>query len=389
MERRQELSGFKRASSVCAAAALALCASLVLAAPGWGWGTIKVTPIAKGLDNPRDLDFGPDGKLYVAEAGHGGKECFKTPPHEVGEEEETTCFGFTSGISRIDWNGPHKVLSGLFSQSEEGGGGALGIDAISFSGGRLYGLEGGSAPQIPSSIPGVSPATIAGGKAEAGHLGFVDSHGHIGGVVDVGSFDFNWTQEHKELVPEQFPDANPYAVLALPQGELILDAAANTLEFVSPSGSIKVLAFIPNPPVSDAVPTCLAKGPDGAIYMGQLVGAGNKEGAGAIWRWTPGHFTPEKVASGLGSVTGCGFGPDGQFYAVEFSTKNLIEAAPGTGAVVRVAPHSTSPTTIASGLNFPGGFAAGRDAIYVSQWIVAPADNHGGPTGEVLRISRG
>ena len=31
-----------------------------------------VSTYATGLDNPRGLKFGPDGKLYVAEAGKGG-----------------------------------------------------------------------------------------------------------------------------------------------------------------------------------------------------------------------------------------------------------------------------------------------------------------------------
>jgi len=95
-------------------------------------------------------------------------------------------------------------------------------------------------------------------------------------------------------------------------------------------------------------------------------------------------------ASGLTSVTGCGFGPDGQFYAVEFSNKPLLEAAPGTGEVVRVPPHSTSPTPIVEHLSFPGGFAANswNNSGYISNWIVAPADGAlGGATGEVLRIA--
>ena len=37
------------------------------------------TPVATGLDNPRGLAFGPDGTLYIAEAGRGGSgPCYVT-----------------------------------------------------------------------------------------------------------------------------------------------------------------------------------------------------------------------------------------------------------------------------------------------------------------------
>ena len=32
----------------------------------------SITQVMSGLDNPRHLAFGPEGALYVAEAGHGG-----------------------------------------------------------------------------------------------------------------------------------------------------------------------------------------------------------------------------------------------------------------------------------------------------------------------------
>jgi hypothetical protein len=378
------VSRTRRTALACAAA---LCASLALTAPSWGWG-YKVTKIASGLDNPRGLAFGPDGALYVAEAGHGGEECFKHPGHAPGEEEET-CLGFTSGVSRISWSGTRKVAGGWFSTAEKGGSFAEGIEGLTSFEGRGFGIEGGNDQALPTVPPkGVSAATLAKAKEQAGHLIEFNSSGQGHTVLDVGKFDFQWTKEHKELVPEQFPDANPYAILGTKWGGLLVDAAANTLDLISPSGHITIGAFIPNPPVSDSVPTCLDIGPDGAVYISQLTGAGNPPGSASVWRWTPGHLT--KWATGLTAVTGCGFGPDGQFYAVEFSTKGLLAAEPGTGAVVKVPPYSSSPITIASGLSFPGGFARGSNAIYFSNWSIAPAvpAAPGAPTGQVDRITR-
>jgi hypothetical protein len=374
------MSGFRHAAATCAVAALAAVAgSLAIAAPSWGWG-FKVTTVAKGLNNPRGMAFGPDGKLYVAEAGAGGEEC---QTHGT----EATCVGFTSGVSRLESGGVHHVINGLLSVSEGGGFGATGVDGISFFGGNLFAIEAGNSTNIPPS--GFSPATIAKAKAQVGRLGeFNSGGGHV--VANVGDFDHKWSEEHVSLAPENFPDANPYAVLAGSFGELVADAGANTLDFVSPSGKVQVLTFFanpkPTPPEADAVPTCLAKGPDGAIYIGELTGATAPVGSSVVWRWTAGH-EPTVWASGLTAVTGCGFAADGQFYAVEFSTNGLIAAAPGTGAVVRVPPHSTTPTTIVSGLSFPGGFAAAGNSGYVSNWSIAPANSGGGPVGEVLKIT--
>ncbi len=378
------MSVTRRIAPACIAAA---CAALAFAAPSWGWG-YKVTTIASGLDNPRGLAFGPDGALYVAESGHGGEECFKHPGHEPGQEEET-CLGFTSGVSRISWSGVKKVASGWFSTAEKGGGFAEGIEGLTSFEGRGFAIEGNNDQALPPVPPkGVSAATLEKAKQQVGHLIEFNGSGQGRTVLDVGKFDFKWTAEHKELVPEQFPDSNPYAILATRWGGLLVDAAANTLDSISPSGQITVQAFIPNPPVSDAVPTCLDIGPDGAVYIGQLTGVPNGPGTASVWRWTPGHLT--KWATGLTAVTGCGFGPDGQFYAVEFSTKGLVAAEPGTGAVVRVPPHSTAPVTIADKLNFPGGFARGSNAIYFSNWSVAPATPAapGAPTGEIDRITK-
>jgi hypothetical protein len=401
-----DVSGFRRlltigALALCCAAVLSVPASAGAKGPKGPKGPPKgppasgstVTSIVTGLDNPRDLTFGPGGRLYVAEAGHGGTECIPAQP----PEEEATCVGFTSAISAIDSSGAHRVVSGLVSLAEPAGFAATGLDGIAMVGnGSMFGVETESAHSIPAEASKfLSATTIERARAQLGRLIQTNPSGHWKAVADVGGFDFQWTLEHKELVPDQFPDANPYGVFVSGGERWVVDAAANTLDEVRPNGSVRVVAFFPNPPTSDAVPTCLDRGPDGAFYVGELTGGGNGAGASTVWRVVAGQ-QPEAWATGLTAVTGCGFGSDGQFYAAEFSTLGFESFAPGTGALVRVPAHSSSPVAVVantpgqsdSPLSFPGGFAAGPDgSLYVSNWSIAPANSGGGPTGEVVRIA--
>src|SRR5919199_4291805 len=73
----------------------------------------RMTVITSGLDNPRDLAFSPAGRLYVAEAGHGGSQCIG------GGEMGETCFGFTSGISvvQILRHSHYRIVSGVVSNA--------------------------------------------------------------------------------------------------------------------------------------------------------------------------------------------------------------------------------------------------------------------------------
>jgi hypothetical protein len=361
---------------------LALAGSLVLAVAPLSSASTKAswTVVTSGLDNPRDLAFGPGGKLYVAEAGSGGPDCV------AGGEEGTACFGFTSGLSRVNVKAGafHRVVTGLASSAGEDGSGATGLDGISALGnGTFYGIMTSSSDAVPDGLPA---GLTAGLKAQFGRLLKFNPSGKAKVAADVGHTDFLWTLDHQDLVPGQFPDANPYGVLAGGGTQWVVDAASNTIDRVRPNGSVSVEQFIPNPPSSDAVPTCIDRGPDGALYVGELTGGGNAPGASIVWRYAPGESTPLTAwATGLTAVTGCGFGSDGNFYATEFSTLGLDNAAPGTGDVVRVPAHSSAPIVVVSGLSFPGGFAGGSDgSLYVSNWSVAPAVSG---LGAVIRIT--
>ena len=342
----------------------------------------SVTTVVSGLDNPRGLTFAPGGRLYVAEAGHGGTDCVD------GGEQGQFCVGLSSRISLIDLatHTFRPVVTGLLSAAGADGFGATGVDGISALGnGTLYGIIAGSAAGLP---PNNFPATIlAAVQAQAGRLIQANPSGNWKTVADVGATDYAWSARNQLLGGGQFPDANPYGVIAFGGEVWVVDAGSNTIDRVLRNGTVEVAAFFPPPASSDAVPTCLDRGPDGALYIGELTGGGNAPGASTVWRYMPGDAAPTPWATGLTAVTGCGFGTNGQFYAVEFSTLGFESFAPGTGALVQVPAHSTAPTTIISGLSFPGGFAAGADgSLYFSNWSIAPAYTG---LGAVDRVSLG
>jgi sugar lactone lactonase YvrE len=161
----------------------------------------------------------------------------------------------------------------------------------------------------------------------------------------------------------------------------VVDAGANLLVDVKRNGAANVRAFfgVPAGSQSDSVPTCVARGPDGALYVGELLGGFYAPGHARIWRVVPGH-APKVWATGLSTVQGCGFDRDGAFYATEFQVAGLNEdpGANPAGDVVRIDRHGHRTHLGVGKLFFPSGFAAGSDGdIYVSNCSIAPAGRHG------------
>src|SRR5262245_48292979 len=122
-----------------------------------------VTVVMSGLDNPRGLAFGPEGALYVAEAGRGGGgPC-------VVLRGATQCYGPSGAITRL-WRGiQERIVTGLPSQVDPTGQ-ALGPHDISFQGrgGAFVTIGFGGDPALRSGFgaPGVLFGTLI--KASAG-----------------------------------------------------------------------------------------------------------------------------------------------------------------------------------------------------------------------------
>ena len=300
---------------------------------------------------------------------------------------------------------------GEFSVAGKEGSAATGIDGISFDNdGGLFAIETGSTDIIPQSSPGVSQQTLEMARAQIGRLIELRPGGRGRGAewshpngrsrrsrTSVTSTS-SGASKTKNSSLNSFPTPTPTPFTRLPASASSVDAASNTLDEVRADGSIRSSCSsriqVPRISPPDSVPTCIARGPDGAFYIGELTGAGNGPGTSKVWRVVEGQEQPQEWASGLTAVTGCGFGSDGQFYATEFSTLGFESFAPGTGAVVRVPPHSTAPIPVVSNtpghtdspLSFPNGFAAGPNGgIYVSNWSILPSSQK---LGQVVRISQ-
>ena len=321
-----------------------------------------LTPVMTGLDNPRGLAFGPEGALYVVEAGRGGDgPSFETRPGVFAS------YGASGAVSRLWRGGQERVATGLPSLIAPDG--ATGPHDISFQGqGGAYVTVGfGSNPTRRSEL----------GEVGAGFAQLVRllPNGTWQSVTDIGA-------NEAEVNPGGGPiDSNPYGLLAEAGSRVVVDAGGNALLRVAANGVVTTLAEFPSRDdgrPTDAVPNSVAVGPDGAYYVGELTGVPFGVGAARVYRVVPGE-TPEVLHTGFTAIIDLDFGPDGSLYVLQHATGPFLS---GNGALVRVSPDGTRTTLASEGLDKPTSVVVGDDgAIYVS--------NRGSSvgTGEVVRIT--
>jgi len=341
---------------------LGVCLVLSLLSINPAFASGPYTVVLDGLQSPRGLAFGPGGILYVAQAGSGGNTGAVTEirnPYAANPSAKNVASGLPSAGG-----------SGEFES----------VDGISVLGnGGIYAIFGNSSQE--TGLP-----------APFGHLVKFSQGGQMRDIANVGDFDFAWTNLHFDLAPRDFPDSNPYGLLALPDKLYLTDAGANTLNLLGPNGSDEILAFFPNNVIADSTPTCVAKGPDGALYIGTLALVDSLVfGPSAIvYRVDPSAADPNDFstvlniatpwATGLWPINGCAFGPDGIFYASE-----LITAQDFSGGDVVKIPFATPDVhTSLTGntLLFPAGVAVGADGtVFVSNQTAEV------PVGQVLRLT--
>jgi hypothetical protein len=193
-------------------------------------------------------------------------------------------------------------------------------------------------------------------------------------------------------------DSDPYGIIAYNGGWAVADAAGNDVLFVSKAGAISVLAVLPLIPepfmggiaMAQGVPTSLAIGPDGSLYVGQLGGGPNDVGDVNVYKiGAAGHLTA--VASGLTMIGGIAFDPQGRLLVLEIDTAGLSDPSPlpAHGAVIRINADGSRTSLASDGLEFPLGLAVASDGtIYTTNYGILPGmpGPVPGATGEIVKI---
>jgi hypothetical protein len=262
------------------------------AATGVGFSTGATAPaslrvVVDHVDNPRGLFITRSGVLWATVAGRGGHRCANL----LGR----ICWGRTGKVLRIAGGRARTFASGLASIRNYLG--VVGADDVSVApNGRVFTAMITDDGMLASDVNRVDL------RGELGKLLRFDRRGHPMAVADVGRFELG----------------HPYAVLALRGRELVTDSEQNTLLEVRGRRVRVLFRFPQGANGADSVPTALALGPDGAVYIGELSGIKAGAGQARIWRMVPGQ-KPQVYATGFSAVLGLAFGPDGSLYVCEFS----------------------------------------------------------------------
>jgi len=335
--------------------------------------------VARQLNNPRQLSLlEGSGALLVAEAGRGGKTCIDGPEGE-------TCIGDSGSIRKVSTHNaykPRRIIKGLLSGAAPDGSFAIGSDGVSARHLSSILIQETFFPKDAlAHLPSRQDGALLRYKG-----------GQLFKFADITKFETDHDPDHQGF------DSDPYAVLALKDRAIVADAAGNDLLSVDKKGHVSLLTVFPNVHTGagagqpndegttgcDAVPTSIARGPNGHLYVGGL--AGLTPGEARVYEVDPSTGAIVQSWGGFTSVTGVVVAKDGTKYVSE-----LFGGDPNAmiqGLLTKIAPNGTRTHLK---VPFPAGLALdSHNRLYVSAFSGSPSTGLGVPgidsTGQVWRL---
>jgi hypothetical protein len=363
-----------------------LAAALVELAPT---GALAQTPstftvVASQLEAPRGLRFGPDGALYVAEAGTGGTNSTGTACEQVPGPVGPYTGGPNARISKITSDGTRTTVASGFPSTQDAMGDIIGVGDVAFIGHTLYALVSGGGcshgnPNISTGIAQVNRNTGAWSL-----------------IADIGAF-LKTHPAKFESADDFEPDGTLYSMIVVDGLLVAVEPNHGQVFAVNPNGG-KIFQVIDiSASEGHIVPTAIARWQD-SLYLGNLnLFPIDPQWARVLTLSKPDHLDDlapgfdvgrplahiVNSKAGFTTILAIDFGPDGLLYALELSAAAGFPT-PGAGKVVRV-KHSGEIEDVITGLSVPAGMTFGPDGrLYVSNFGAAPAG--AGTIGTILRF---
>lgn len=345
-----------------AAVAAALLSGVVFAQegpPAPSAGTV----LAGDLLQPRGITIGPDGMIYVAEAGTGGDA-----EGPAGPEGGALHNGFTGRVSKIDPGTGERttVVDGLPSAASDQGE-AIGVADVKFIGTNLYVLitHGGAAWGFDDWSTGIYR---------------IGSGGNLSLVADIGAFNEANPTEAISSGAQADVEAggNPYSMIVRNGIFYVSDGNHNRLLKVTTGGAVSGVAEFPDHPVSTGV----ADTGSGPFYVAYLGKGPFLPDAGKVVSVDPSSGAITELASGVAMLTDVQKHANGQLYALQFNDPQKAGAAffaPGTGSVQKVNADGTM-TTLIAGLSFATDMIFDGDTAYIANFGIAPI-------GQIIKVA--
>jgi hypothetical protein len=237
-------------------------------------------------------------------------------------------------------------------------------------------------------LDGETYALFAGGEIDrdlaVNGLYRLDGSGGADLIADLSSFIRD--NPVAEIPGDYDTDGQPYDLLPLADGTgfWVSEGNSNQLFRVGVDGAISRVADLS---VGHPIPTGLAPGPDGGVYVALFTPAPYTEGTAKVVLVTPDGDVSD-VWTGLTMPTALAIGPDGALYVTEMATghgedPDLIVT--GTGRVVRqTGPDASEP--VVTGLAFPSAMTIGPDGAF---YVASPSFGADEGTGTIVRIDLG
>ena len=295
------------------------------------------------------MRIGPDGMIYIAEAGTGGDNIVGPAGHQYHS-------GLTGRISKVDpAAGTRTTIADKLPSSTRADEGTSGPADVAFIASQLYYLQSEAGTQFgfPSDPSGVYK---------------VNANGTVTLVADIGAFNrANPVNDVTSGVQKDVsPDGVPYSMTVRDGAFYVVDGNQNQIMEITTSGAISRLNEFPGHPVTTGT-TYSDAGPFYVAAFGQTPYA---PAGGKVYQVGVPTGTWAAVASGFSALTDAEFGLGGKLYALQFGEQASDPNGPpltlSSGKILGVDLSTGKLTPLVNGLTFPTALIFSGDTAYVA-----------------------